>query len=58
MLDISGNKVGDDRAMFLTEALKEGATMTTLDMSDNEVRDEEAKFLAEALKEDSYPDQA
>ena len=52
-LNLPGNKIGDDGAKAIAEALKENTSVTNLDLSSNAISDEGAKAIAEALKENT-----
>ena len=49
-LELSGNRIGNEGAIAIAEALKVNAVLTTLFLNDNQIGDEGAKAIAEALK--------
>jgi Ran GTPase-activating protein (RanGAP) involved in mRNA processing and transport len=49
-LELGGNKIGDEGAKAIAEALSVNAVVTTLELFRNNIGDEGAKAIAEALK--------
>ncbi|KAF9110697.1 hypothetical protein BGX30_007888, partial [Mortierella sp. GBA39] len=52
-LNLDDNKIGDNGAVALSEALKTNSTMTTLNLRHNRIEDNGAVALSEALKTNS-----
>ncbi|CAF1667628.1 unnamed protein product, partial [Adineta ricciae] len=49
-LYLSGNRIGDEGAQHIANALRTNTTLTTLDLSGNEIGDEGAQHIADALR--------
>ncbi len=52
-LDLSSNRIGNERLKALAAALANNTTLTTLDLGNTDLGDEDAQVLAAALKENS-----
>ncbi len=50
MIYLGSNKIGDEGAKDLAEALKVNTSLEMIDLGSNKIGDEGAKDLAEALK--------
>ena len=49
-LELGKNKIGDEEAKVIAEALKNNHTLHTLNLENNEIGDEGGKIIGEALK--------